>query len=65
MDVSKKTIELDIYKPSHERVWEVIKPLRSWDDERWIIILEFSRKKYINYYYLSQVEPTSTQTQLI
>jgi hypothetical protein len=32
------------------------------DNERWVIGLEFSKKKYINYYYLSwvklRVEPT-------
>jgi hypothetical protein len=27
-----------------------------WDNERWIIGLEFSRKKYINYYYSSRIE---------
>jgi hypothetical protein len=72
MDELAKKLLSHIYEPSHERVREIIKSLRWWDDERYWEIdyqIKIEQKKYINYYYSSwikpRVEPTPTQTQLI
>jgi hypothetical protein len=42
MDETTKKLSSQIYEPSHERIWEVIKLLLWWDNERWIIELEFN-----------------------
>jgi hypothetical protein len=50
MDGPTKKLLHQINEPSHERVWEIIKPLRWWDgemtrnNEREIIGLKFNRK---------------------